>query len=929
MRTFTHRWIALLGGFAVATGTVMAQEQTTPQRPTNRAAIVVSSRRPAAQRVLELVGGKKESSDRNSGQTAVARVGLLPPMAAQQPEQGSPAPGQAAPALGPQPGQAEQQPAPGPQPGRQLPQERPQAEAPSFGAGVEVEALDEAGVLILRGAPEEIENIVQLIQRIEEVSATVEPYTRVFQLHRASATQVRDVITQLYGQQAQQAAPAAGAQAGGEAAARRFRITADDRSNKLIVQASPFMMEELADLIRKLDVDKAPVVSEVRVFQLRNASAQEVADILNSALQAAAAPAAVPGAAPTTAGGEVQIARRFGVLRFVRTDGEPRFVDSGILDEVRVTAQVRTNSVVVQAPSSSMDLLAAIIRELDQPPTLEAVTKVFFLQNSDATNLRQTLAELFDIEVASSAIGGVGVGAVGAAATAQLQRPIAVAPGENPPVAVRVAVDARTNALLVSGPEAAVNVIEAVILRLDTVDLRARINRVVRLKNVRATDVATALNNFYNLKRQVEFQQAQLAGQQQLIGPYQRLEQEVVVVPLQDTTTGLPVNNMILVSASPRYFEEVLQMIEEMDALQPQVMIQVIIAQLDITDAFEFGIEWGLQDTRLFQRSEIVDGTFAPGQGFHFNSGPGGQVGSLGNSAAADVIANSADVGVQGLANFVVGRVTSLSELGGASGLLLTASSRTVSALLRALEGQGRLEVISRPQIMTLDGTGARILVGEQFPYVAEVTGTQTTTTAAVAFQDIGVFLEVTPSINPDGRIVLRVVPTVSELRELVTVQTVVTPTGTIPQQAPRIDTTTAESVVSVMDGQTIVIGGLIQRRSNEIVRKLPWFGDLPYIGPLFRFTQNLERKRELLIILTPHIVRTVEESEKLKAVELQRSQWILEHAARAGLDVLGEPVNDAAAPPPADQQTDSMPAITAPEVPPAVPVTPENETEN
>ena len=761
---------------------------------------------------------------------------------------------------------------------------------------MEVEAIDEAGVIILRGSPEEIENLVELIERIEEVTATVEPFVRVFQLHRASATQVRDIIEQLYGQQAQ-VAPGEGRQGAG--GPQRLTVTADERSNKLIVQASPYLMEEIADLIKRLDVDRAPVVNEVRVFQLRNASAQEVADILNSALRAAAAaPAAAPAApgAPgvTTAGGEVQIARRFAVLRFVQTDGQERVIDSGILDEIRITPQVRTNSIAVSAPSSSMELLAAIIRELDRPPTIEAVTKVFFLQNSDATNLRQTLAELFDIEVATSA-GALGGAAALQTQTGQLQRPIAVAPGENPPVAVRVAVDARTNALLVSGPQGAVDVIEAVIRRLDTVDMRARINRVVRLKNVRATDVATALNSFYNLKRQIEFQQAQLAGQQQLIGPYQRLEQEVVAVPLQDATTGLPVNNMLLISASPRYIDEVMQMIQKMDALQPQVMIQVMIAQLDITDAFEFGIEWGLQDTRLFQRSETQNGVFVDGQGFLFNSGPGGQVGTLGNSASASAIANSADVGGQALANFVVGRVSSLSELGGASGLLLTASSRSVAALLRALEGQGRLEVISRPQIMTLDGTGARILVGEQFPFVSEVTGTQTTTTASVQFQDIGVFLEVTPIINPDGRIVMRVVPTVSELRELVTVQTVVTPTGTIPQQAPRIDTTTAESVVSVMDGQTIVIGGLIQRRDQETIRKIPWLGDLPYLGPLFRFTQHQQRKRELLIILTPHIVRGVEEAEQLKMIEAQRTQWVLHHMAELQDAALSGPVQESA----------------------------------
>jgi hypothetical protein len=199
--------------------------------------------------------------------------------------------------------------------------------------------------------------------------------------------------------------------------------------------------------------------------------------------------------------------------------------------------------------------------------------------------------------------------------------------------------------------------------------------------------------------------------------------------------------------------------------------------------------------------------------------------------------------------------------------------------MLRALQGQGRLEVVSRPQIMTLDGVGASVQVGERIPYAGPVTQGQTSSTTSVQYENVGVVLDVTPTISPDGKVLLRIVPTVSEVREFINVQTVVTDTGNIAQVAPRVNTITANTVVTVLDGQTLVLGGLIQRRNQDTVRKIPWLGDVPYLGALFRFTQEREFKRELLFIMTPHIVRNQAEADRVRALEIERSNWILQHS--------------------------------------------------
>jgi general secretion pathway protein D len=822
-----------------------------------------------------------------------------------------------------------------------------EGEVPSVLGTVDVQGLDQLGVLILRGSPQDIENMTRIIEKIQEISEAVEPFVRVFQLQRAPATQARETILQLYGGATGRTAGTTGGPAAGAAtttvpgtttgattlqvpALKRFQIAADERSNTLIVQASPQMMEELAKLIERLDVDSAPTAAEVKVFHLKNAEATELADILNQAIRGSAAGTttgagalggAAAGGGVTTAGGTsaqaIELAGRSAVLRFVPPDGpEFRAIESGILDSVRITPQIRTNSIVVSAPASSMGLLAAIIQELDRPPTIVASIKVFHLENSDANNLRNTLAELFDIETTTAAGGGAAGGGFGAGATTtQFQRPLAVSEGNQPPVSIRVSVDSRTNSLIVTGPEGTLLAVEAVIKRLDLGDIYNRKTMVYRLKNAQASDVATALTSFYTTKRTVEAQTA--AGTTlPIIGAYQRLEQDVVVVALDNalaaslttvanpTPTATPatqgVNNLLLLSATARYYDEVIKMIEQLDAPQPQVMIQVIIAQLTLSDGFEFGIEFGDQSSVLFNRGISQTGsvttavspsgttttttsqTRTSGEtggaspslnpGFNFNSSP---VPALPNSA----LANPGQVAGQGLANFALGRISTLTDAAGASGLLLAASSRNISALLRTLEINGHLEIISRPQIMTLDGRTAQVLVGEQFPYVGAVNVTTNAIIPTVSFTNIGISLSVKPSITPDDRIYLEVVPTISELKQLVNVQQTSTTTGTLNQQAPDITITTANTVVGVNDGQTIVLGGMIQKRNTGFVRKIPWLGDLPHLGFLFRFTQEQEQKQELLIIMTPHIVRTPADSQRIKDLELARVNWIMDDA--------------------------------------------------
>jgi len=133
------------------------------------------------------------------------------------------------------------------------------------------------------------------------------------------------------------------------------------------------------------------------------------------------------------------------------------------------------------------------------------------------------------------------------------------------------------------------------------------------------------------------------------------------------------------------------------------------------------------------------------------------------------------------------------------------------------------------------------------------VTGTGATQ-SQVEYQEVGIILQVTPHINPDGFVNLEVKPEISNI-------TPSTVTITEGLQAPIFNKRAADTTVIVKDGETIVIGGLIQHRDEETENKVPILGDIPYLGIPFRATTKNKRKSELLIILTPQVVRTVEDA--------------------------------------------------------------------
>ncbi len=271
--------------------------------------------------------------------------------------------------------------------------------------------------------------------------------------------------------------------------------------------------------------------------------------------------------------------------------------------------------------------------------------------------------------------------------------------------------------------------------------------------------------------------------------------------------------------------------------------------------------------TTTFTEEVITSATNEPGFLFNDLTNP------LGNSGASKALASANVVGTQGLSNFGVGRLNS--ELG-FGGLVMSASSESVSMLLRALKEDRRINILSRPQIMTLDNQGANIQVGERVP---RVTGTETNEsgglTNTVTMEDVGLIVGVTPRISPDGLVVMEIDAEKSEVGPEAEGIPISVSEGTVIR-SPRINTITAATTVSALDGQTVVLGGLITNAKTKVDRRVPFLSEIPVLGELFRYRGFTSERNELLIVLTPRIVNSEQDAQLVMQEEAARMNWCL-----------------------------------------------------
>jgi type II secretion system protein D len=728
---------------------------------------------------------------------------------------------------------------------------------------VSIRALIEPNAVLLIGRKESVAVVKELIAKLDQPSDPSSQF-QIFKLKYMAAVDAETAVRNFFVTR-----PGTGTEPR-TGLGTQVRILADYRSNSLIVQASPRDLLEVKRMIEGIDVEDHETSAVIRVFRLKNALADDLREVIQGAITGQSATtgqggqAGMQGGGTTTGtqGGASQSRANMpsAVLEFMMVDQEGgRLLRSGVLSNVQVTSDPNINALVVRAPTKSMDLIAALIEQLDQVPDAESQIKVFTVVNGDATNLTALLQQLFGQQVTAGVgtTGGVFGNNFGQMGQTQLQT--GAGASESSLVPLRFAVDVRTNSIIASGSEGDLNVVEALLLRLDEGDIETRKLTVIRLKNAPAQDVANSITQFLSSQRQLIQQQLLF---NQAISPFEQIEREVIVVPEL-------VTNSLIVSATPRYYDEILQVIQDLDFRPPMVMVQVLIAEVQLDELFEFGVEWGLQDSLLFDRG--VAGTASdPGFNFLGSGNPG--LPNL-NSAGRGTVAG------RGISSLGMGATNSTL---GAGGMVLSAASDSVNFLVRALQDSGRLQILSRPQVMTLNNQQAFVQVGQTQSRITGSTVSQGIVQNNVTDVDTGLILRIQPLINDDGIIVMNVDAERSKLGNEADGPVVAFGPDNEPIRSPPIDRTTAQTTVSARSGQTVVFAGLITKDRIENVTRVPYISDIPVLGKLFQFERNAEQRRELLIVMTPYIIQSDEDYEWVKVVESERMSWCLADVVQA-----------------------------------------------
>ena len=352
-----------------------------------------------------------------------------------------------------------------------------------------------------------------------------------------------------------------------------------------------------------------------------------------------------------------------------------------------------------------------------------------------------------------------------------------------------------------------------------------------------------------------------------------------------------PATNSLIISAPEPLYRQVRSMIDQLDSRRAQIYIESMIVEVSGGDNADFGFQWqGL----IGQRGNEYIG----GIGTNFTGSAGGNIVDLTvglqnpSSLSSSAIGNGFNVGL--VRNF-----------GGAYAL---------AAIARMLQSQATTNIVSTPNLITLDNEEAKIVVGENVPFITgQFTSTGSATTnpfQTIERKDVGITLRIKPQIGDGGTVRLQIYQEQSAVKAD-------TAAGT-SNAGPSTTKRSIESTVVVDDGQIIVLGGLIEDRYVDNKSKVPLLGDIPYLGALFR-SESRERKRSnLMVFLRPVVMRDAEAQQKLSLDRYEEIRNQQKEAQPEPSVVL--PINEAPVAPP--QRVPQVPAV--PPLSPAPPPPPE-----
>ena len=466
-----------------------------------------------------------------------------------------------------------------------------------------------------------------------------------------------------------------------------------------------------------------------------------------------------------------------------------------------ITAYQNTNTIIIADFESNIAKIMRIIKKLDSPVNQESIT-VVHLSYAGAKELASKLQKIYKNGAMTGPARSSG------RPQAQVNRPAGQPPGpissrSGPQSAPRIIADERINAIIVVAAPSFTQQILSLITQLDIAPPPGRggIN-VYYLKNADAEEIAKVLGNI------TQKAGAQRPGPPLAPGQGLKLSGSVNITPDKAT-------NSLVITASVEDFETMKGVIEKLDIRRRQVFVEALIMEITTSKTAEFGVEWrttkGLTD----------DGPAAIG-GVDF----GGISAVAENPLAAP-------------AGLTIGVVDGIFSFGGKEFV-------NIGALVHALQSDSDINILSTPNILTNDNEEAEIVVAQNVPFVTgQSQNTGGTTLTTIERKNIGLTLRITPQISESDNLKLDVYQEISNIStvQLEKAQDLITNTRSI------------KTSVTVKDRQNVVLGGLINDDVKAVESKVPFIGDIPLLGWLFKSSKRENAKTNLLIFLTPHII--------------------------------------------------------------------------
>lgn len=376
----------------------------------------------------------------------------------------------------------------------------------------------------------------------------------------------------------------------------------------------------------------------------------------------------------------------------------------------------------------------------------------------------------------------------------------------------------RINMLIILADRQNTQMVESLVKTLDQPTPKGAGNvQVVYLENAQAEELAKVLTG--------------LPTKPQVKGELPVISTDVKIVADKST-------NALVITAKPEEYQIIEPIIQKLDIPRKQVYVEALIMEISYSKEISYGVNW--------TAAGRTDLPFGADEGVAFGgSNPGGTPNVVDETTGALTFPAGLSAGVVAFP-ITIGGIT----------------FSNLAALINAAQTDNEFNIISTPQLMTLDNEEATVVVAENIPFSTRVDqGTAVTDRAIQSFEyrDVGVTLKITPQINEKRFVKLKIYEEVSRVVSE-TVQTGVNQVVLAPTTRKR----TAETNVQVRDGQTVVIAGLVGDDVDISASKVPCLGDIPLLGWLFRSEDRTTRRTNLLIFLTPYIVANAEEADKL-----------------------------------------------------------------